>query len=91
MLSFATLFLAQAFFTGDGFNKHHAIWTSPFDAVYFSTATIATLGYGDFAPTHWLGKLLVVWEVFVGLILILVAFQRVMASVAERNKQSESK
>ena len=60
-----------------------AIWSGFLDAAYFSTITIATLGYGDFAPAHWAGKLIVIAEVFVGLILILVAFQRVLASTAD--------
>jgi hypothetical protein len=90
MLCFAILFLADAFFFGDRFSKDHPIWSGPLDAVYFSTVTIATLGFGDFAPTHWLGKLLVVGEVFVGLILILVAFGRVLASMAEGQQRCEA-
>lgn len=34
-----------------------------FDAIYFSTVTGATLGYGDFFPKGWLAKALVMSEV----------------------------
>jgi hypothetical protein len=34
-----------------------------FDAVYFSTVTGATLGYGDFFPIGWLSKAVVMTEV----------------------------
>ena len=37
------------------------------DAVYFSVATIATVGYGDLAPTTDLGKIFTVFFMLVGI------------------------
>jgi voltage-gated potassium channel Kch len=51
---------------------------NPVDALYFSAVTITTVGYGDLSPEVWFGKLLVILEIFVGLILVVVAFQRVL-------------
>lgn len=46
---------------------------SYFDSLYFSAVTIATLGYGDFVATHWLTKALSIYQVLLGLLLIVVA------------------
>lgn len=48
--------------------------TSIFDTIYFSGVTITTLGYGDISPNHWYPKLLTVYEVFCGFILLIVCF-----------------
>jgi voltage-gated potassium channel len=47
---------------------------SIFDSIYFSGVTIATIGYGDYSPTHVIPKLLVVYEVFCGFMLLIVSF-----------------
>lgn len=44
-----------------------------FDSLYFSTTTITTLGYGDFVPSSWITKALTIYEVLLGLLLIVVA------------------
>ena len=44
------------------------------DALYFSGVTITTLGYGDIAPENLLPKLLTVYEVLCGFILLIVCF-----------------
>ncbi|MBV6341267.1 potassium channel family protein [Candidatus Magnetobacterium casense] len=44
------------------------------DCLYFSGVTITTLGYGDIAPTHWILKVLTIYEVFCGLIILIVCF-----------------
>jgi voltage-gated potassium channel Kch len=41
--------------------------TSFFDALYFSTITLATVGFGDIAPVSPLARALVLVEVMVGL------------------------
>ena len=43
------------------------------EAIYFSTITITTVGYGDLAPRQPLPQLLVVYEVLLGIVLIVVA------------------
>ena len=43
-------------------------------ALYFSGVTITTLGYGDIAPVFWIPRLLTVYEVLCGFILLIVSF-----------------
>jgi hypothetical protein len=43
------------------------------EALYFSGVTIATLGYGDFYPTSPLARLLSVYEVVAGVLLVVLA------------------
>jgi Na+-transporting methylmalonyl-CoA/oxaloacetate decarboxylase gamma subunit len=50
------------------------------DPVYFSFVTITTLGYGDYLPTHWLGKSLVMGEVLIGLVLLVYVIQRAIST-----------
>jgi len=50
------------------------------DAVYFSTITIATVGYGDITPRIVTAKLLVISEVLFGILLLVFALAVVMAS-----------
>lgn len=55
----------------------HVTHTTPANTLaenfYFSVITLATVGYGDFAPTGW-GRLLAVSEVLMGLAYQLLAF-----------------
>ena len=44
------------------------------ESLYFSGVTITTLGYGDISPSHWWPQLLTVYEVFCGVILLIVCF-----------------
>jgi hypothetical protein len=78
LIAFAVIYLAESFWLGDPFKSSPGLWANPIDGLYFSTVTITTVGYGDLSPEHWLGKLLVIFEIFVGLILLVVAFQRVL-------------
>lgn len=55
------------------FKESHE-FASVIEAFYFSGITIATIGYGDISPQHWLAQLLTIFEVFCGLVLLLVAF-----------------
>lgn len=80
MLCFAVLYLTAGFFSGDVFNANQPISSGFLNAAYFSTVTIATIGYGDYAPTCWVGKLLVMFETFVGLLLLVVAIGRVLSA-----------
>ena len=45
-----------------------------FDGIYYSGLTITTLGYGDIVALHWTIKLLSIYQVFCGMILIVVCF-----------------
>lgn len=44
------------------------------DFIYYSGVTITTTGYGDVTPKHWLPQFLSVYEVFCGVILLVVCF-----------------
>jgi hypothetical protein len=63
------------------------------DALYFSGVTIATIGYGDIAPCHWIARLLVLWEVFLGIYLVAIAIAgyvgALAAELAERAKEQQ--
>lgn len=50
------------------------LFKNVFEAVYFSGITMATVGYGDISPAHWLTQGLVLFQVFCGLTLALVSF-----------------
>lgn len=73
-LSMCMEFTIIYFICRDGFECNHVQKiSSMFDALYFSNATIMTIGYGDIAPTNnWL-KLLSVGEGFCGLLMIVLA------------------
>jgi voltage-gated potassium channel len=43
------------------------------EAFYFSGVTLATLGYGDIKPIHYSSQLLALYEVFAGMLLMVVA------------------
>lgn len=50
------------------------------EAVYFSVITIATVGYGDFAPSGALVRVVAAAEVVAGLLLLLFGFSEIMRS-----------
>ena len=65
---FRALFYLVTFVLGVGtiFYWRTEHWTL-FDSFYFSVITLATVGYGDFTPTHTLSKLFTIVYIFVGL------------------------
>lgn len=62
---------------------------SPVDAVYFSVITIATVGYGDFAPHTTLGKLFTIFYVLCGLGLFVAAATAVADTVLQSIQQHD--
>lgn len=46
----------------------------PLTALYFSLITIVSIGYGDYYPIHPISKLLVMYEIINGLLLLAVSF-----------------
>jgi hypothetical protein len=61
-----------------------ALYNRPFnnfvEALYFSGVTIATLGYGDIIPIHPVSQLLSIYEVFSGILLVVVALAVYLAN-----------
>ena len=77
-INFALLYFFIPF--GDLFDEQ---FVNFFDSLYFSGVTITTLGYGDINPTHFLSRLLVLYEVFAGILLIVIAISTYVSSIAE--------
>ena len=75
--AFATLYLEG----GDVYRGNEKLSTVS-DAVYFSTVTIMTLGYGDFVPTSKAGRQFVVWQLASGASLLLVVLPVLVSRLA---------
>jgi hypothetical protein len=58
-------------------------------AVYFSTVTITTLGYGDYTPAPGAARLFVMWELGTGFLLLLVAFPLLISRIATWKDMAE--
>lgn len=54
------------------------------DSTYFSTITMTTLGYGDISPTHWVTKLASMYQVLLGLLIVVVVIAT-YAGLGKRN------
>lgn len=52
------------------------------DAVYFSTVTLTTVGYGDFTARSASARHLVVRELFTGLLMLILAFPLLICRIA---------
>jgi len=71
IIGFAILYLA----TGSiRYSECKNIITKPWEALYFSTVTITTLGYGDMRPINQVGQILVIFEPLIGIVLIVLVF-----------------
>lgn len=89
---FSIIYLAIHVWAGDKFSLSCdvAFRDSITRPLYFSCVTIATLGYGDMYPeTSW-GRVAVIAEIFAGLGLLGLVFQRAMAT-ANRDKPQKPK
>lgn len=62
----------------------------PLDAAYFSAVTITTLGYGDFAPTDAISRVLVLCELGCGVLLLLLTLPIVASRLALLGGSSSS-
>jgi len=60
--------------TGKSLWKDFHAPTSITEAIYFSGATITTTGYGDITPCHWYPQFMSIYEVFCGVLLLVVCF-----------------
>jgi len=72
-------------------NENHQPVTLAKDALYFSTVTITTLGYGDILPISDIGKNLVIIETLVGISLIVYALAIFVLSTKALNEHKEIK
>ena len=59
----------------------------PLDALYFSVTTLATVGYGDLAPTTDLGKLFTIFFVLAGVGVVVVFASEVARATIRRTEE----
>lgn len=57
--------------------------TDKCDALYYSIVTMTTLGYGDMTPSGASGRLLVMWQLGTGTLLLVGIFPLVVARVSD--------
>jgi voltage-gated potassium channel Kch len=59
------------------------------DSAYFAVVTIATVGYGDFAPQTSIGKLFTIAYVFCGIGIFVVAVSAVAQAVLRADAEAK--
>jgi hypothetical protein len=89
---FATLYTNAAAFADDRFASpcDRALTDDLLSPFYFSVVTLTTIGYGDFRPTKALSKILVCFEVFIGLLLIVLVIARLISLISGSNPEDGS-
>ncbi len=58
------------------------VLTSKIDACYFSFTTITTLGYGDYVPATQGARLIVMWQLAAGVLLVFIGFPLAVSRLA---------
>lgn len=53
------------------------------DALYYSAVTLSTVGYGEFVPTTRAARLLVLWEIGTGMLLLLGVFPLIVGRISD--------
>jgi len=75
-------FAAMYIQSGEITNSTSGVLAGRIDGLYFSMVTMTTLGYGDFAPTCSWGRILVIWQLITGFLLLLGIFPLVVARLS---------
>jgi voltage-gated potassium channel Kch len=57
-------------------------WTY-FQSLYFSVITLTTVGYGDFSPDTFVGRLFTIFYVLIGVGIIVALISRIATNAAE--------
>jgi hypothetical protein len=55
----------------------------PIDALYYSVVTLSTVGYGEFVPATRAARLLVMWQIGTGMLLLLGVFPLIVGRVSD--------
>ena len=82
ILTAVTGFAALYIHSGDILFLNATTVTDRIDAIYYSVVTMTTLGYGDMAPAGHYGRLLVMWQLATGMLLLFAIFPLLMTRVA---------
>jgi voltage-gated potassium channel Kch len=53
------------------------------DALYYSVVTFSTVGYGDFTPTSSAARLLVIWQLGTGMLMLLGVFPLIVGRITD--------
>jgi voltage-gated potassium channel len=61
----------------------------PLESIYFSVATLTTVGYGDITPHSPIARITTTFEVVFGVILLLYGFSEIMSYARERAKDKK--
>ncbi len=67
---------------GGAGSTEREVLTSKIDACYFSFATITTLGYGDYVPATQGARLIVMWQLATGALLVFIGFPLAVSRLA---------
>jgi len=82
----ATTIAAQADHKADGSSTSRADprpLVNRVDALYYSAVTFSTVGYGDFTPTSSAARLLVIWQVGNGMLMLLGVFPLIVGRISD--------
>ena len=61
-----------------------------FDSLYFSVVTLATVGFGDFAPQTRLGKLFTIIYIFVGIGVLVSFASKIVQAMVVTHEESRT-
>lgn len=85
-LSFIVIVMAMLLFGGATFYHRVEKW-SYLDAIYFSTATLTTIGYGDIVPKTDLGKIFTIVYAFTGVAIALYGLSLMASHFVEKREE----
>lgn len=86
IIGFAILYLATY---SIGYSTSNKIITTPIEALYFSTVTITTLGYGDMMPISPFGQKLALLEPLLGFISVVLVIGVFLTGVTDIKEKTE--